>query len=144
MLRGRLRIWPASALRPRSRNVTSRVNKEESVDRRASGRVSYRTVVGIREYDGSPLDTSGFHSVQARDLSQTGISLRTPCWPRSDRLLVMLSTRQQPSFAIAQIVECRAQSLGPGQREFEVRCEFDQWVGLNDETRADYSTRNQD
>lgn len=104
------------------------VNLEESLERRTSGRVPFGAVLGIREYHGALPDADQFRPVQAIDLSQTGISFRTEQWPRHDSLVVMLGSSSKPSYAVARVVECQSRAASGNQRQFDVRCEFEQWI----------------
>ena len=100
----------------------------DSTDRRTSARVPFGAVLGVIEHNGSLPDRSEFRPVKALDLSQTGIAFSTTRWPSSDCVVVMLGDRDKPSFAMARIVGCLSQSADPGEKRFEVRCEFEQWL----------------
>ena len=106
----------------------TRINHDESLDRRASSRVPFGAVLGVIEHNGTLPDDSEFRPVKALDLSQTGVAFSTTRWPSSDWVVLMMGDRQHPSFATARIVGCLSKSQDPELKQFEVRCEFEQWL----------------
>ncbi len=109
-------------------NSFGRPSSEQLENRRTSSRVPFASVLGIANYDGTLPDHSEFHAVKGQNLSQTGIAFDIKRWPTSDSIVVMIGTREKPSYAAAHIVSCLRSSEDADESHFEVRCEFERWL----------------
>ena len=103
----------------------------DSLDRRVSNRVSFDSTFGVAVFENETIPAAEqFVTVHGSDFSHTGISFTTTRWPMSDQLVLKLNSQAKTVYAVARIIGCvgqrRPETDAP---RFEVRCEFERWLG---------------
>jgi hypothetical protein len=94
-------------------------------ERRGKLRLSFPTTQAIAPYvDGSLPLKSMFRPVQCQDLSTTGLAFYLPEPPKTDRIVVELSTNASVIYLTAAIAHCRPASDDPQKPLYLIGCRF--------------------
>jgi hypothetical protein len=99
-------------------------SRDTEHERRRAARFPYQTLQLLAPVHGDTVPTiEQFKTVMCRDISSGGFSYRSDQKPESDRIVVLLRTKDEKRCIEARVVHSRP-TFRDGRLQFDVGCKF--------------------